>query len=142
MFWLWSLVAAAQPSNIEVVPQVTQGAVTFVLAGREGDPLFIDGWKAGVLPLETDIAEGFHELRVEGEQGKVVVARMVALNKSGKTVIDLAEAPPPVEDVGPAQISAPPPKPEAPPASADRDKPPAQAREPEPAPAPTPAPAP
>jgi hypothetical protein len=60
--------------------------VTIVLAGREGDAVYIDGWNAGVLPLETEIVGGLHTFRIEGEQGRVELERNVDFSQGPATV--------------------------------------------------------
>ncbi|HHO50969.1 MAG TPA: hypothetical protein ENK18_08880, partial [Deltaproteobacteria bacterium] len=60
--------------SIEVVHHTErQGKVRIVLAGREGDAVRVDGWVLGTIPLETELVEGLHTLKVEGEAGVVEV---------------------------------------------------------------------
>ena len=73
------------------IAAVEQGTVRVVLAGRDGDAVYIDGWNAGVLPLETEIVGGLHMFRVEGEQGRVEVERNVEFT-AGAATIDLGAA--------------------------------------------------
>jgi hypothetical protein len=54
------------PTAAEVAA-VEQGTVRIVWTGREGEPVWIDGWQAGVLPLETEIVSGDHTFRVAGD---------------------------------------------------------------------------
>ena len=76
------------PSFAEIAA-VEQGTVRIVLAGREGDAVYVDGWNAGVLPLETELVGGLHTFRVEGEQGRVEVQQAIDFS-GGTPTIDLA----------------------------------------------------
>lgn len=78
------------------VAPVEQGRVHIVLAGREGDPVSIDGWNAGVLPLDTELVAGPHVFRVDGPAGRVQVELHVVLEAGRVAEIDLAAAPSPV----------------------------------------------
>jgi hypothetical protein len=97
MLHLWLVTASAAPPappapapEIEIVGQTLQGPVRLTLPGREGDKLFVDGWEWGVLPVDTELAEGEHEFRVEGPKGeKLVVKFMVSLTAGQVTLIDL-----------------------------------------------------
>ena len=85
-------------TEIEVVPQFQQGSVKLTMPGRDGDPVYIDGWNAGTLPVETDLAEGPHVFRVEGPAGKHEVSIYVTVAKDKVTMLDLTNpvaAPPP-----------------------------------------------
>jgi hypothetical protein len=88
------------PKNVEIVQQFLEGSVRIVMAGREGDAVFVDGWDAGPLPLATELSEGPHVFRVEGAKGRHQIERMVTLVAGRVTEIDLAvpeTPPPPVE---------------------------------------------
>jgi hypothetical protein len=102
---------------IEIVGQTQQGAIHLQWPGREGDKLFVDGWEWGVLPLDTELAEGEHEFRVEGEKGpRATVTVMVRVVPGQTTVLDLSVPPTPPVPAVPA-VTAPAPAPAgAPPA--------------------------
>jgi hypothetical protein len=70
-----------------------EGTVNLKMPGREGDTVFVDGWKVGTLPVETVLAMGLHEFRIEGPSGKTTFAIPVT-PKPGK-VVDLVLEPPP-----------------------------------------------
>ena len=103
--WLLWAVAIASPSTsppgtssdpeIVVVPSVVEGTVKLVFAGREGDVLYIDGWKAGALPLETTLAGGIHHFRIDGETSRVELDLNVEVVPGQVVVVDLAPPPPP-----------------------------------------------
>ncbi len=116
MLTLWMATArAAEPPPapppapvIEVVGQTQQGRVKLVFPGREGDKLWVDGWEWGVLPTETELAEGEHEFRVDGPKGeKVTVKLIVPASSANLVTVDLSKptaapvitplAPPPAE---------------------------------------------
>lgn len=78
---------AGPPTTLEVAA-VQQGPVRLLCAGREGDKVYVDGWNAGVLPLDTELVSGPHEFRIEGEQGRVVTKRVVDFSQ-GTATIDL-----------------------------------------------------
>ncbi|MCB9685395.1 MAG: hypothetical protein H6735_10175 [Alphaproteobacteria bacterium] len=127
--WWWTMAALAAPQSapaapepiIEIVPTLTQGQFHLTYTGRDGDRIFIDGWEAGVLPLQTELAEGSHQFRIEGAQGKLVVELYTAPVAEQVVEVDLAQKPEEEvvqaqvgEDVKIHQIVAPPPTPEAP----------------------------
>ncbi len=86
--------------SIEVVHHTErQGKVRIVLAGREGDAVRVDGWVLGTIPLETELVEGLHTLKVEGEAGVVEVKTNIVVADE-IVEIDLAA-------VQPAAIEAP-----------------------------------
>lgn len=89
------------PPNVEIVQQFLEGSVRVVMAGREGDAVFVDGWQAGVLPLETQLVEGSHTFRVEGKSGRHEIERTVPLVVGRVPVIDLAVPEPVVAPVAP-----------------------------------------
>ena len=66
-----------------------------VYAGREGDPVYIDGWNAGLLPLETTLAGGLHKFRIDGSKGRIEIDRNVEVVPGQVVVLDLAPPPPP-----------------------------------------------
>jgi len=73
---------------------VEMGTITVVLEGRDGDPVFIDNWNAGVLPLTTEIISGHHDFRVEGEEGTHAAdGVLVAFDGGASATIDLAAPP-------------------------------------------------
>jgi len=72
---------------------VETGTLTVVLEGREGDPVYIDNWNAGTLPLTTEIVSGLHDFRVEGEAGTVQAEGVQVAFDRGATTVDLADAP-------------------------------------------------
>lgn len=82
------------PPNVEIVPQIVEGSVRLVMAGRDGDSVFVDGWPAGVLPVVTQLAEGPHTFRVEGKTGKHEIELMVTVVSGRVPDIDLALPPP------------------------------------------------
>lgn len=87
-----------------VEDQADQGQVKIVMAGREGDALKIDGWPFGNLPVETELAAGLHEFRVDGEAGVVELEAVVHVSATAVTEIDLAAAEPPPEAVEPTSV--------------------------------------
>lgn len=100
MIWLataWAAEPPAEPAPpapiIEIVGQTQQGPVKFVFPGRDGDRLFVDGWEWGVLPTQTDLAEGEHEFRVEGPKGEKVTRKLlVPANAANLVTVDLSQA--------------------------------------------------
>lgn len=70
---------------------VKLGVLTLTLPGREGDAVFIDNWMAGVLPLESEIVGGFHDLRVEGRAGTVRFDQYLLEYTDGRANIDLSQ---------------------------------------------------
>jgi hypothetical protein len=80
-----------------------------VLAGREGDQVYVDEWNAGALPLETQLAGGLHMFRVEGAKGRVTVQKNVEIVPGEVVTVDLAPPPPPAPP--PAPATPPPPAP-------------------------------
>jgi hypothetical protein len=110
--WFLGAVAIAGPSasppgtssepEIVVVPSVVEGAVKLVFAGREGDLVYIDGWKAGALPLETTLAGGIHHFRIDGETSRVELDLNVEVVPGQVVVVDLAPPPPPPPQQPPA----------------------------------------
>ena len=70
---------------------VVMGTVTIHLPGREGDAVFIDNWQAGVLPLESEIIGGLHDLRVEGEAGTVRFDQYLLEFEDGRATVDLSQ---------------------------------------------------
>lgn len=109
------------PPNVEIVPQFVDVSVNLSFPGRDGDAVFVDGWPAGKLPVQTQLSEGAHTFRIEGATGKFEVELYVPALQNAVTQIDLSVPPPPPE------VSAPVPAPAAPKPSA-----------PAPAPAPKP----
>lgn len=110
VLWLQSTSWAADPpkaepapktkivTEIEVVPQLLEGPVLLTMPGRDGDAVYVDGWNAGTLPVQTDLAEGPHTFRVEGPLGKHEVSIYVTVTKDKSvTKLDLSApiAPPP-----------------------------------------------
>lgn len=98
MWWIVSLALGAPPQPapatvIEVVPSVLEGQFRLTCEGRDGDRVFVDGWEAGVLPLETALAEGEHEFRVDGAKGRLMVALYVKPLAGQTVAIDLAKPP-------------------------------------------------
>ncbi|MCA9495163.1 MAG: hypothetical protein KC621_34785 [Myxococcales bacterium] len=125
--WWWTMAALAAPTPapaapepiIEIVPTLTQGQFRLSYAGRDGDRIFVDGWEAGVLPLQTELAEGSHQFRLEGAQGKLVVELYTKPVAEQVVEVDLAQKPEEEvvqaqvgEDVKIHQVVAPPPAPE------------------------------
>lgn len=105
VLWLAALATAGDPptdpkapkplppkvvTEIQVIPAMVQGTVKLVLAGRDGDRVYIDGWNAGSLPVETELAEGPHIFRVEGEKGKHEVSIYVTPAAGKVTEVDLS----------------------------------------------------
>lgn len=105
VLWLAALAGAGDPppdpkdpkplppkvvTEIQVIPAMVQGQVKLVMPGRDGDRVFIDGWNAGSLPLETELAEGPHIFRVEGEKGKHEVSIYVTPAAGKITEVDLS----------------------------------------------------
>jgi hypothetical protein len=98
--WLATAVFAGEPAakapppvvtEIQVIPAMVEGKVKLSLAGRDGDQVFIDEWSAGVLPVETMLAEGPHLFRVEGPRGaKHEVSIYVTVAADKVTDVDLA----------------------------------------------------
>ncbi len=77
--------------EIEVVrDEPAQGKFRLVYAGREGDALKVDGWPFGNLPVETELAEGLHTFRIDGEAGKVEVSTTLVVQADAVVEIDLA----------------------------------------------------
>src|SRR5688572_5835375 len=113
-WWLAVAVLAAPPKpaapepEIEVVPHFHQGQVKIVLAGREGDPIYIDDFAFGVLPLTTELTEGPHRFRVDASAKgpKVVVDLEVKITANVVADIDLA-AKPATAPPAPAPVPAP-----------------------------------
>ena len=100
--WILGAVAIASPPatsesgpEIVVVPSVVEGTVKLVFAGREGDTVYIDGWKAGALPLETTVAGGIHHFRIEDDTSRVELDLNVEVVPGQVVVVDLAPPPPP-----------------------------------------------
>ncbi len=115
--WMLGLTAAGAPPQpqpapveIEVVPSVIEGRVRLVLAGREGDQVYVDEWNAGALPLETQLAGGLHTFRVEGAKGLVTVQKNVEVVPGEVVTVDLTP-PAPAPAPPPPPASAPPPAP-------------------------------
>src|SRR5688572_23159456 len=77
-------------TEINVIPSTTEGSVKLVMPGRDGDAVYVDGWNAGVLPVETALAEGPHLFRVEGPKGKHEVSIYVTVAKDKVTEVDLS----------------------------------------------------
>jgi hypothetical protein len=90
------------PNGVEIVPAVLEGSVRLVLPGREGDEVFVDGWSAGSLPVLTQLAEGPHQVRVDGTKGKVEVEVWVTVVKDKVPEINLSAPPPPPDATAPA----------------------------------------
>lgn len=88
------------PPNVEIIPAVLEGSVKLVLADRDGDEVIIDGWPAGNLPLTTQLAEGPHEVRVNGAKGKLDVTIWVTIQPNAVPEINLAAPPPPPPGIG------------------------------------------
>lgn len=63
---------------IAVTDPASEGLVNLSMPGHDGDTVSVDGWKLGVLPLQTTLAEGLHEFRVEGPSGTLTVQTAVA----------------------------------------------------------------
>jgi hypothetical protein len=114
-WWLGTMAVAAPPApkpasepEIVVVPSVVEGMVRMVYAGREGDAVYVDGWNAGQLPLETQLAGGIHKFRIDGPKGRFEVERNVEVVPGQVVVVDLAPPPPPPPaPVAPAPTPAP-----------------------------------
>lgn len=70
--WL-STSAPGEAQTRVVTDPATEGGHP-LLPGRDGDAVSRDGWALGVLPLDTVLAGGLHELRVEGPSGSCRVA--------------------------------------------------------------------
>jgi thiol-disulfide isomerase/thioredoxin len=70
---------------------VNLGLVTFELPGREGDPIYIDNWQAGTLPLQTEIIGGLHDLRVEGDAGTLRIDQFLLDFVDGQATVDLSQ---------------------------------------------------
>lgn len=125
MFWMLNLALAGTtsegppiggtvkaPPNVEIVPSVLEGSVKLVLPGREGDEVYVDGWPAGSLPVVTQLAEGPHQVRVNGPKGKLEVEVWVTVTSGAVPEINLAAPPAPPPDVAPVvPAPAPAPKP-------------------------------
>ena len=117
VWWLGTMAMAAPATppaasstepEIIVVPSVVEGMVRMVYAGREGDPVFVDGWNAGVLPLETQLAGGLHRFRVDGPKGRVESDRNVEVVPGQVVVLDLGPPPPPPPaPAAPAPVATP-----------------------------------
>jgi len=85
-------------TDINVVPAFQEGQVKLTMPGRDGDAVYVDGWNAGTLPVQTDLAEGSHVFKVEGPTGTHEVSIYVTVSKDKVTTVDLTEpmaAPPP-----------------------------------------------
>jgi len=112
LVWLGIIGWAAEPAkpapkpappkvvtDINVVPQLQEGQVKLTMPGRDGDAVYVDGWNAGTLPVQTDLAEGPHLFRVEGPAGTHEVSIYVTVAKDKVTTVDLtapvASPPPP-----------------------------------------------
>ena len=97
----WIATAVAAPPEppppaptIEIVGQTQQGQVRLVWPGREGDKLFVDGWEWGVVPVETELAEGEHLFKIEGPKGPTAtIPVMLKLTAGQPTTIDLSNPP-------------------------------------------------
>ena len=110
MLWCgWWLAAAQADSTFEgveaprprgaqtvvVTDPAVEGPVRLVQPSRAGDTVFVDGWKLGVLPLDTVLAEGLHTFRIEGPSGTTEID-IVVTPSAGRTVeLDLTPAPAP-----------------------------------------------
>jgi hypothetical protein len=95
------------PTGVEIVPAVLEGSVRLVLPGREGDEVYVDGWPAGPLPVLTQLAEGPHQVKVDGVKGKVEVEVWVTVVKDKVPEIDLSAPPPPPDVTAPTPVPAP-----------------------------------
>src|SRR5262245_24233563 len=96
--WIAAVAGAADPmdpkpkvvTEIQVIPAMVQGTCKLSMPGRDGDVVYIDGWNAGSLPVTTEVAEGPHIFRVEGEKGKHEVSIYVTITKGKVTDVDLS----------------------------------------------------
>jgi thiol-disulfide isomerase/thioredoxin len=80
----WTGPSAAQ------LEAMTQGMLAVDLAGREGDAVFIDNWRAGTVPLRTEVIGGLHDLRIEGEAGTVRLDQFLIEFVDGVAEVDVA----------------------------------------------------
>lgn len=87
---------------IEVVPTIVEGQVKIFMTGHEGDQLFVDGWEAGTLPLETTLAEGPHRFKVKSPSSEQEIEGYI-VPVVGKIIeLDLLNPPkPPAETPAP-----------------------------------------
>jgi peroxiredoxin len=86
---LSSGVAWTGPSAAQL-EAMTQGMLVVTLEGRDGDPVFIDNWNAGPLPLQSEVIGGLHDVRIEGEAGTVRLDQfLVEFDDSGRSVLDV-----------------------------------------------------
>jgi hypothetical protein len=108
MLLFWALVAQADPPAagqakapekptvvIEVAPTVIEGSVKVAFPGFDGAKLFVDGWYAGDLPVQTDLAEGPHRFRVETSTTKQTIEAWVTPVPGSVMEIDLSAPPKP-----------------------------------------------
>lgn len=110
MLWSLFVLAHAGPIEVEPPPQIVvvddpsiEGTVKLVFPGREGDTVYVDGWKIGTLPIETVLAQGLHTFRIEGASGKVTFDLPVSPNPAKLIQLVLAApapAPPPAPPKG------------------------------------------
>lgn len=104
MWWMWwSPAVAADPiveEVVEIVEDDRELDVKLVFAGREGDPIKVDGWAIGRLPLETKLVEGIHVFEINGPKGRTTVTTRLEANGDAPVTLDL-------ENATPAKASAP-----------------------------------
>jgi len=96
---LWTLIAAtAGAGGFEVIgSQPRQLEFRFVLDGREGDEVRVDGLSFGALPLETELAEGVHTIEVIGTGDPFEIVTSLVGARYRTTEVDLAMAEPAME---------------------------------------------
>ena len=111
MWHAWLAVALANPPpayEIEVVSdELVEGQVRIELPGREGDMLRIDGMVFGHLPITTELVEGLHHFRVDGERGRFEITTQLVAKKDELVVLDLARAKPPAPTDKLEEVEAP-----------------------------------
>lgn len=109
------VVEVAEPPQIEVVEDPSiEGTIKLSFPGREGDTVYVDGWKIGALPVETVLAQGLHTFRIEGASGKLTFDLPVTPNPARPVNLVLSAPAPPAAPPHAAPVPPPPPAPTPP----------------------------
>jgi hypothetical protein len=82
--------------TLVVTDPAAEGPFKLVMPGQEGSTVYADGWKLGVLPLETVLAEGLHTFRIESPKGAVEIE--IQVTPSAQRTVELDLTPPPAPD--------------------------------------------
>ncbi|MEQ1507140.1 MAG: PEGA domain-containing protein [Myxococcota bacterium] len=89
--------------TVVVTDPASEGPMRLEMPGHDGDTVYVDGWKLGVLPLDTVLAEGLHTFRTEGPGGTLEI--QIEVTPSANRTVKLDLTPPKAE---PTPAGAPP----------------------------------